>query len=139
MPLKVGSAFIMKGTGGANNPDGAHLIVCIAKVPPDQNYIVVPVVSLHAFSDKSCVLSVGDHPFIRHESCAAYDHARCISIAAFRSEVKSGRIIQQPSASTDVLGRLQVGLVKSDETEPWLFNAAQGTKLTAHLKHKGLL
>lgn len=139
MPLKVSSTFFMTGTGGTNNPDGAHLMVCIAKVPPDGDALIVPIVSRHAFSDMACILEVGDHPFIKHQSCAAYDHARCIPMAAVKEEIRKGTIKIQEPASAAVVIRLQVGFVKSDETEPRLFRAAEGTKLTAHLKHKGHL
>lgn len=139
MPLKVGNSFFMAGTGGINNPGGGHLMVCIAVVPPNGDAVVIPIVSQHAFSDESCLIKVGDHPFISRDSCAAYDHGRVLSQSAVEGEIKSGRIRMQSQVNTDLLVRLQIGFVTSDETEPRLFNAGNGTALTAHLKHKGHL
>lgn len=137
MPLKLRSTFFLKGTGGINNPNGAHLMICIAAHGPTDRAIIIPIVSRHAFSDAACVLDVGDHPFIVHESCAAYDHGQCVSLKAIDAEIAKGNIKLEAPVSTEILVRLQVGLVKSEETEPWLFNEAEGTALTAHLKHKG--
>lgn len=139
MPLKLRDTFFLKGTGGVNNPDGAHLMVCIAAHSPTDRAIIIPVVSRHAFSDASCILNVGDHPFITHESCAAYDHGQCVSLKEISAQIDSGKIKLQDKISPELLVRFQVGLVKSDETEPRLFNAAEGTQLTAFLKHKGYL
>lgn len=139
MPLSLRDTFFLKNTGGVNNPNGAHLMVCIAAHAPTDRAIIIPVVSRHAFSDTSCILNVGDHPFIKHESCAAYDYGQCVSLKAISAEIDAGKIKLQGKIGHEVLVRFQVGLVKSDETEPWLFNAAEGNALTAHLKHKGHL
>lgn len=139
MPLKIGDSFFLSGTGGANNPAGSHLMACVVIDVPNDKAIIVPVVSWHAFSDCACILEVGDHPFIKHKSCAAYDHAQRVSLSAINKEISSQKIILKSKFASKILVKLQVGLVTSDETEPWLFNAANGTALTAFLKHKGAL
>lgn len=135
MPLKVSNTFFMSGTGGAANPSGAHLMVCLAIT--GGGAVIVPIVSRHDHSDTACVLNVGDHPFIRHESCAAYDFIKSIPVAAIEADAKSGLLRPQASVSAEVLVRLQVGLVTSDETAPWAFEAARGALLTKWLKHRG--
>ena len=139
VPLRVGDTFFMANTGGASNPSGAHLMVCMVAKTPEKNAIIVPIVSLRENSDESCVLNVGDHPFIKHPSCAAYDFVRAIPTAGVESDIASGEIVLQAPLSDDVLRRLQIGFINSDEVEPWAFDAAHGDKLRAHLKRKGHL
>jgi hypothetical protein len=127
----------MHQTGGVHNPDGAHLMVCLAIDPAKDTAVVVPIVSRHERSDLSCVLDVGDHHFIKHESCASYDFAQVISLSAINGEIAKGRTKLRPSVSAEVLLRLQTGFVLSDETPPWIFMAAHGQKLMAWLRHKG--
>lgn len=125
----------MSGTGGAANPGGAHLMVCIAIA--GGNAIIVPIVSRHDRSDLSCAIDVGDHVFIKHPSCASYDYVRSVPVKDIDAKLASGLLRAQPSVSAEVLTKLQVGFVSSDETAPWVFEAAQGAKLTSWLKHRG--
>ena len=138
MPLRVGDTFFMANTGGANNPAGAHLMVCIARTPEAMT-VIVPIVSVREGSDLSCVLRVGDHPFIKHESCAAYNFARVIPIGAIEADIANGLIVLQAPLSSDVIVRFQVGLVSSDELEPWVYEAVHGDKLKAFLRYRGHL
>lgn len=52
-------------------------------------------------------------------------------------DVASGEIILQAPVSAEVLVRLQIGLITSDEVEPWAYEAAHGDKLRMVLKHRG--
>jgi len=84
-------------------------------------------------------MNVGDHPFIDRESCASYDFARELCLSETESKIDKGQIKLRDSVNDDVLKRLQVGFVTSDETAPWIFQAGNGQALTVFLKHKGLI
>ena len=137
MPLSLRSTFHLSNTGGIANPSGAHLMVCIMIDRASDKAAIVPIVSSHEFSDPSCVLHVGDHPFIQYDSCASYDHIQFVSIAAIDKQLAKGTLRLQPQVSAAVLLRLQVGLVKSDEVSPWAFREANGEALTTFLRHRG--
>lgn len=137
MPLRVGDTFFLENTGGAANPAGAHLMICMAVDPKKDTAIVIPVVSRHEKSDTSCTLDVGDHKFIKHESCAAYDFARVIVLSDASAQVDRGVIRLKAPVSDEVLRRLQIGFVLSDETTPVVFEAGNGQALTTYLRHKG--
>ena len=93
MPLSVSATFLMHNTGGVHGLPGAHLMVCLAINPQDNTAMtVVPIVSRHERSDSSCVLNIGDHPFINRESCASYDFAQVISLSGTNQEIAKGRI-----------------------------------------------
>jgi hypothetical protein len=135
--LKVSDTFLMANTGGVHNPAGAHLMVCLGIDPEKDTALIVPIVTRRDNSDLSCVLNVGDHPFIKQESCAAYDFMQVISLSNINHEIVKGRIKLRPAVSTDILVRLQCGFVLSDETAPWIFAAFRGQALMAALKHRG--
>lgn len=129
----------MHSTGGVANPDGAHLMICVTVDTKKDTAIIVPVVTRHEHSDAACVLDVGDHPFIGHESCAAYDFARVVTLSEASGEVDKGKIKLRDAVGDEVLRRLQVGFVLSDETAPLVYLAGNGQLLTTWLKAKGLL
>lgn len=129
----------MHGTGGAGNPAGAHLMVCLAVDKAKGTAVIVPVVSRHELSDPSCYLDVGDHPFFKHASCAAYDFARLVSLMEVDEKIAKGQLKLREPVSDFVLKRLQVGFVLSDETSPWIFQAGNGQALMIHLRHKGFI
>jgi len=129
----------MHGTGGVGNPAGAHLMVCLCVDKSNDTVVIVPIVTRHELSDPSCVLNVGDHPFIDRESCAAYDFARLLCLSETEDKIEKRHLKPRDSVSDEVLKRLQVGFVLSDETADWIFQAGNGQKLTVFLKHKGLI
>jgi hypothetical protein len=117
VPLRVGDTFFMSGTGGMANPNGAHLMVCLTVDREKDVAVVVPIVTRHDRSDTSCVLNVGDHNFITRESCASYDFARAISWSETSREIDQRKIRLRDPVSAEVIKRLQVGFVLSDETK----------------------
>lgn len=127
----------MSGTGGAANPDGAHLMVCLAVDQNKDAAVIVPIVTRHEFSDTACVLDVGDHPFITHESCASYDFARAISWSDINHQIEQRKVRLRAPVSDPVLKRLQVGFVLSDETAPVIYEAGNGQLLERWLRHHG--
>lgn len=139
MPLSVNSTFFLSDTGGKYNPSGSHLMVCIAVDAKRDTAVIVPIVTKYDYSDSSCVLNVGDHPFIKHESCAAYDFAQVVPLSEISSKIDNRKMRLQAPVNADVLKRLQVGFVISDETIPWVFEAGNGPALTVWLKHQGYI
>lgn len=139
MPLRAGDTFFLSNTGGAANPAGAHLMICLIIDPASDQAIIVPMVTRHDHSDPSCVFNVGDHPFIQHESCASYDFARALSAKEINEHIDKGKIKLRARISKDALIRLLVGFVSSDETAPKIYAAARGQAIAAGLKHRGYI
>jgi hypothetical protein len=139
VPLKAGDAFFLSGTGGYWDPSKAHLMVCLVAPTKKGNVIIVPVVSKQAWSDLTCELAVGEHPFLKHESCASYDLTKAVSDEATTKALDCGELTLEPPVSADLLLRLQVGLVRSDETPEWALREAKDTGLIAHLQREGVL
>lgn len=139
MPLRAGDTFFLNNTGGAANPAGSHLMICLIVDPDRDSAIIVPTVTRHEHSDPSCVFNVGDHPFIQHESCASYDFAREISLKEVNEQIDKRKIKLQERLSKGALIRLLIGFVSSDETTPRLYEAARGPAIAAGLKHRGYI
>lgn len=139
MPLRAGDTFFLNNTGGAANPAGAHLMICLIVDEASDKAIIVPTVTRYEHSDPSCVFNVGDHPFIQHESCASYDFARAISLKEANEQIDKRKIKLQARLGEDALIRLAVGFVSSDETVPAIYAAARGTAIAAGLKHRGYI
>lgn len=139
VPFSSGYTFLMAGTGGAFNREGAHLMACITSSRSKDQCTVVPVVSRHEFSDDSCCLFVGDHPFIRHDSVVSYEFSRILSISQVEKELSEGLLKSRPSLADDVLKRMQIGFVLSDEVPPYIYTASDGPKLEMYLRYKGYI
>lgn len=78
-------------------------------------------------------------PFIKHESCIAFDFARTASISAVDAEIAAGSVRLREAVSPDVLVRIQRGFCTSDEVAPNVYADAQGERLAAFLRHNGHL
>lgn len=139
MQLKLRDTFLLANTGGVANPAGAHLMICMAVDRANDRAVIVPVVSQHHFSDQTCLLAIGDHAFIKHDSCVAYDFARTVSIATVDAELAAKRLKLRAPLTLALLQRVQVGFCTSDETPPHVYADAHGEQLAAFLRHKGLL
>ncbi|WP_435008693.1 hypothetical protein P12x_005897 [Tundrisphaera lichenicola] len=91
-----------------------HLWVIISD--PDQDPNRVLIVSLTTFKPKKesvCLLHPGDHPFIRHPTCVAYNLANAPSLAQLEGARASGRLIPDIPVSEAVLRRIREGAALS--------------------------
>lgn len=112
-------------------------MICMGIDGKKDTAIIVPVVSRHDLSDTSCTLAVGDHPFLKHDSCVAYDFAQLVSLKEINGKIDKGLIRLREAVSDDVLKRIQVGFVLSDETEPRIYEAGYGDNLKSWLQRHG--
>ena len=65
----AGDTFLL--TGG--RVPAPHLWVILwGPAGPANAYLAVMLTSVKAFSERTCILDVGDHPFIRHPTAVAY-------------------------------------------------------------------
>ncbi|MDQ3330435.1 MAG: hypothetical protein M3552_07260 [Planctomycetota bacterium] len=90
--------------------DGGHLwfVISSVKQNPDE-LLIVNVTSRHRLSDTSCILNVGDHEFIKNESCIAYYKAATISLASLVAAHSNHDISIWERADTELLDKLLEG------------------------------
>lgn len=91
-----------------------HLRIVITDHNGENEYLTVSVDTLKApWQDRSCILNVGDHPFIKHESFVNYRRAKVISFIQLFNGINKGLLIKKEDIGTDVLKRIQDGARKT--------------------------
>lgn len=110
--VKAGTTFLLR-----DRKMGTHLFIVIAD-PDAQNRLVVTaaLVTERSHTDKTCVLSPGDHSFVRHASNVDYGSARFVPQSKIEDWLSSGKADLQANLTPDVLKRVQSGLLRSAHT-----------------------
>ena len=96
---------------------GPHLFLVLTD-PDDETRLVVTavVVTERGHTDKTCILDVGDHPFIRHRSSVDYGSAKFVPLSRLETHITSGVATQAEDIAPEVLGRVRAGLLQSSRT-----------------------
>lgn len=113
--LYRGSTLLIPGTHG--NPEKLHFCIILTnprRIRPHQT-LYVPVITMHPKYDSTCILNVGDHPFITHESCVDYARAQVQNAAHM---LKLG-IPKEPLIEPE-LERVCNGIVQSPFSPPFV-------------------
>ena len=112
--LSAGSTLLLPGTH--QNPDNRHLCIVLndPRKEAGNQALYVPVITVRRKFDATCILDVGDHPFIRHPSCVHY------ATMSQRSEAHLLKVgtIQEPLRE-EVLQRVLEGATASPHSPPW--------------------
>ena len=103
--MKPGDTFVSNPIYGT-----PHLSIVVIDVPVTEEILVVSVTTYNDEKDPTCLLKVGDHPFIRHKSCVSYRNARRVSHVALQALIDRGRLISHERICPSVLERIISGL-----------------------------
>jgi hypothetical protein len=123
LPLRRASILIPSGPEG----DQKHKHLFILLTDPYKNNNMddswILMVSLSTIRtgvphDPTCILYVGDHPFIKHESYVFYQKARLENADKILRGIKSGQLIPQDPIDRSVFARVCKGLQESRLTPP---------------------
>ena len=111
--FSAGSVIILSG-----HPVGTpHLWFVLTDPDLDSDQIVaVMVVTARTHTDKTIVLSAGEHPFIKHDSSVDYGGAKRFQAGRLRSALRSGRCKLAENMSPALLAKVQAGLLRSSRT-----------------------
>jgi hypothetical protein len=107
--MKLGETYLVLNKG--------HLWVVITDPQSDGSVAMVSFTTKRANSDLNCVMNVGDHPFIRHETIVAYELARVLDPGQ-QKHVLANPSLSPPKApvSSALLQRIHEGALVSDLT-----------------------
>jgi hypothetical protein len=129
--LTCGDTFLIPKRG----TDTEHLWIVITEPDADANAVCVSVTTKRSYSDTTVVLSVGDHPFVKHESVIHYADARILDLrtveAALDANTRSFVCVSHKPCSDSLLARVQDGLLKSPYPTKGIkavFRAARGIR-----------
>ncbi len=70
-----GDTLLILGTGPANDPDRGHLFILLTNVCSEGAILLAPIRSVRGQHDRTCLLGVGDHRFLKGPSWISY--AQC--------------------------------------------------------------
>lgn len=105
--LKAGDSFRF-----ADGRDGGHLWFVISSGQLDP-VVVVSVTTWRVDKDQNCVLEAGDHPFLKHKSCIAYDLAKSVFQEKLQLWIEHGDLQFHDPVSPEILFRLLDGAATS--------------------------
>ncbi|HWO20623.1 MAG TPA: hypothetical protein VNO30_17760 [Kofleriaceae bacterium] len=121
--MKLGDSFHISG----------HLWIVVSIPATDGSVAMVNLTSHRQPCDETCVLDVGDHPFVRHKTIVAYAFAQMVPVS------HHARVLQQPrgaAADRKLLERIWRGAKVSLATPPKVLLAIEAT-LAAQAKPAG--
>jgi len=76
---------------------------------PDAPLVIVSLTSHDLSKDTACVLNLGDHRFIRHETSVNYRRARYVPNSTLDLLVARGDVIPNDPLTPDILQRVRQG------------------------------
>jgi len=109
--MKVGETFI--DVGSASTP---HLWCICTEPNADDEVVVVSVTTVRPNVETTCVLQPGDHPFVRHESAAAYRFAELVSVRELLRLRGQQRHRRHADADSSLVQRIRAGALQSPMT-----------------------
>ena len=95
-----------------------HLWIVAGGPTPAGDFAIFNVTTLKDGCDHTCLLSVGDHPTITHESYVIYLRGRAVPASIM--EKQAHVVALQPALTAEVLKRVQDGALASRYTAPYL-------------------
>ena len=115
-------ATVLFPSGSANDPARKHLFVLLTDPwGPAKQVLMVPVCSVVPAipHDEACLVDVGDHPFVKHESFIAYARCRVEAADDLVTHVCRGYLVENSPASEVLVQRIVSGLKQSRFTKPF--------------------
>lgn len=115
MVAQAGTLLIPSGP--ANNADRKHLhIVCTDPCARGLQLVVSITTWTNSLCDSTCILDVGDHDFIRHQSWIMYRKARLEEAVTLDNGVEQGIFIPRQPMRGEVFDRVAAGICASQHT-----------------------
>ena len=104
--MDAGDTFLID-----NRATDDHLWVIISDPrTDDQRVVIVNLTTYRPPKERFCLIQAGEHPFVRHETCVAYNHARIVSLSRLTRLRYGGRINMQDPVSIPLLARIRLGV-----------------------------
>ena len=116
------SVILIPGTGGRDNPDGAHLHVVLTDTCSSGCNLLVPICSVPSQKkrrhDRTCLVGIGDHEFLKHPSYVAYYRMRHYSETVLLKHIHDKYFEMRDPLDERVFALVCAGIGRSDESAP---------------------
>ena len=87
-----------------------HLHIVLSAPNPDGLVAVANLTTWAPHKDQACIVHAGEHPFVRHESCVAYERAALRPAAGIDKLLALGLAAEWPPVTGALLSRMQRGI-----------------------------
>lgn len=102
-----------------DDKDRKHLFIILTNPKGEGQYVLMVSISTlrsDRYCDPTCILSAGEHDFIKHDSFVAYSLAKIIESEKLMEGVKKGVIKYKGLIEAGVFERICIGLGESQHT-----------------------
>ena len=108
--MEIGDALLLE-----DKSIDEHLWIVISLPQDDPDHVVIVNLTSHDSQEKdgSCVLNIGDHPWIRHATSVRYRDARITRDADLDLLVTDGKLKKLQPASKELLDKIFYGAQKT--------------------------
>ena len=117
MPISKGDAFLI-WTPSARDNNRRHLFFCLCN--PNPECILVSISGLTPKSEQTCILQIGEHPFIIKESGVFYRSPRQETEESINRMIAEGNCIPKDPASNELIEKICQGAHESGFAPMWL-------------------
>ena len=112
--MECGVTFMIEDEDGEDE----HLHVLLTAPSLAGEVVTASISTRRKRSETLVCIHPGEHPFIRVESVVLYHFSAIRSCAAIEAAIKSGAARAKEKASSDLVRKMQSGLIDSDFTPP---------------------
>jgi hypothetical protein len=114
------STILIPGTGGRESADVAHLHIVLTDTCAAGYNLLVPIQSIHKNRqhDRTCILGVDDHSFIKHPSYVAYYNMRVQRLSAIMKQLKDNYFKEHEAIDDRIFALVCAGVEKSQHSAP---------------------
>ena len=120
MFVAVKRATLLYITGNKVSTTKHFYILLTDPFGPAKQVAMACVCSVRDGCDTTCLLKVGDHPFIEHPSYVAYNLSRIERSDALINGVAKGLFVDKGMLDEGVFQRVLAGVTKSNFTRPFI-------------------
>lgn len=109
--MEIGDAFLLE-----DRVIDPHLWIVISDPAADVERVIIVNLTSHddLSKDSSCILDVGDHPWIKHATSVRYQDARLVRDRQLDELIKASRLRPQDPVSDVVLSKVFDGAEKTE-------------------------
>ena len=113
-----GCTLHIPGTGPDHDKARGHLFVILTETCQNGLNLLVPIATARGKSDRTCLLGLGDHPFISHPSYVQYARLEFYEAEVLRTKVLQKTIQPQDPFGGPIFARVCLGVAESRYAAP---------------------
>lgn len=119
--MKAGETFHARAPSSTK----MHLYIAVTDSDADGYLVIANVTSQEQWKDQSCVLGIGDHPYIRKGSVINYAEALVANENLINEGIRKRYMQADVPVSPQALAKVQAGALASPHTEAKVKNAVK--------------